>query len=114
MSATTTMSFRPDRYMFTLVLSSPAHFPGELQSDRFLLTHAWPDFDSAYHDFEPNTRYSRNFFALTFRERELSPEEETKSNPPNYRFVGDYFAVFLAAYFGKSFENLGFHLDHGL
>jgi hypothetical protein len=73
MSTPTTTSLRPDKFTFTLILSSPAHFPGELKSDRFLLTHAWPDFESVYHDFRPDTPYSKNFFALTFRERELSP-----------------------------------------
>lgn len=104
---------RPDKFTYTLILSSPTNFPGEIESERFVLTHAWPDFSSGDHEMDPNSRYSRNFFALTFREKELSANEEKESNLPHYGFVGDYFSVFLSLYFGKRFDNLGFHLDHG-
>lgn len=104
---------RPDKYGFTLILSSPAHFIAEFESERFRLTHAWPTFGAGAHAFDPFSRYSRNFFALTFTERERSPQEEQKRMPPAYSFVGDYFCVFLSLYFGKRFENHGFLLDHG-
>jgi len=104
---------RPDKFTYTLILSSPTSFPGEIESEQFLLTHAWPDFRSGDYEMDPNSRYSRNFFALVFREKELLAENEKKSNLPHYGFVGDYFAVFLSLYFGKRFDNLGFHLDHG-
>jgi hypothetical protein len=109
------VNLKPDKFTYTLILSSPANFPGEITtSENFFLTHALPDFSSGDYDMDPKSRYSRNFFALTFRERELSPEEEKESNPPHYAFVGDYFSVFLSLYFGKRFDNLGFHLDNGL
>jgi hypothetical protein len=107
------VSLKPDNFTYTLILASPANFPGEIGSEHFYLTHAWPDFSSGDYEMDPNSRYSRNFFALTFREPELSPEEERECNPPHYAFVGDYFSVFLSLYFGKRFDNLGFHLDNG-
>jgi len=64
--------------------------------------------------FDPSGRFHRSFFILTFRERELSEEEEKKRQPPWYDFVGDYFCVLLSAYFGKRFDNLGFVQSHGL
>lgn len=106
-------SFRPDKLSFTLILSSPAQFIAECGSDKFLLTHAWRTFGAGLQDFNLGSRYSRNFFALTFRERERSSEEEQKRQPPHYNYVGDYFCVFLSLYFGKRFDNHGFLLDHG-
>ena len=96
-----------------MILSSPAHFVAEIESERFRLTHAWPTFGFNAHDLDPSSRYSRNFFALTFIEREKSPQEQQKLMPPAHSYVGDYFCVFLSLYFGKRFENHGFLLDHG-
>jgi hypothetical protein len=105
---------RPDKFTYTMILSSPAHIPGEIESDRFFLTIAWPDFNSGHHEIDPNSRYSRNFFALTFREPELSPDEEKTFRLPHYQFVGEYFTVFLSLYYGKRFDYHGYQLDHGL
>jgi hypothetical protein len=82
-------------------------------SESFILSHAWPPFGFDGHEMNPNGRYFRSFFALSFHERELSLEAERKRQPPNYSYVGDYFSVFLSIYFGKRFENLGFHQNHG-
>ena len=106
-------SFRPDKHSFTLILSSSAPFVGEFASEKFLLTHAWKTFDAGWQEFDPGSRYSRNFFALTFCERECSSDEVNKNPPPHYSYVGDYFCVLLSIYFGKRFDNHGFLLDHG-
>jgi hypothetical protein len=106
-------SFHPNKLSFTLILSSPAHFVAECGSEKFFLTHAWRTFGAGLQDFDLGKRYSRNFFALTFRERERSGVEDKERQPPHYSYVGDYFSIFLSLYFGKRFENHGFLLDHG-
>jgi hypothetical protein len=105
---------RLDKFTYKIAISSPAHFSGEMQTDSFWLTHAWPMHKNNMEIFDPSGRFHRSFFMLTFRERELSKEEEKKRQPPWYDFVGDYFCVLLSAYFGKRFDNLGFVQSHGI
>lgn len=100
-----------DKFTYKIALSSPAHFSGEMRTDSFWLTHAWP---RTMDMFDPTERFHRSFFVLTFRERELSNEEEKKRQPPWYEYVGDYFCALLSAYFGKRFDNLGFVQSHGI
>jgi hypothetical protein len=106
---------RLDKFTYKIAISSPAHFSGQMLTDSFWLTHAWPMHDSNIEvfDLDPSSRIHRSFFVLTFRERELSEEEEKKRQPPYYGHVGDYFCVMLSAYFGKRFDNLGFFQSHG-
>jgi hypothetical protein len=85
-----------------------------MQSDSFWLTHGWPLHKNNVEVFDPSSQFHRSFFVLTFRERELSEEEDKKRHPPHYDFVGDYFCVFLSVYFGKRFENLGFLQSRGI
>jgi hypothetical protein len=103
-----------DKFTYKIAFSSPAHFSGEMQTDSFCLTHAWPMHKNNMEIFDPSGRFHRSFFVLTFRERELSDEEEKKRQPPWYDFVGDFFCVVLSAYFGKRFDNLGFVQSHGI
>ena len=103
-----------DKFTYKIALSSPAHFTGEMVTNSFWLTHAWPLHKNNIEIFDPSSRFSRSFFVLTFRERELPDEAEKKRQPPYYDFVGDYFCVVLSAYFGKRFDNLGFLQSNGI
>jgi hypothetical protein len=103
-----------DKFTYKIALSSPAHFSGEMLTDSFWLTHAWPMHKNNMDIFDVSGRFGRSFFVLTFRERELSEEEEKKRQPPWYDYVGDFFCVLLSAYFGKRFDNLGFIQSNGL
>jgi len=102
-----------DKFTYKLALSSPAHFTGQMLTDSFWLAHAHPLHKNNIEMFDISGRFSRHFFVLTFRERELSEEEERKRHPPYYGYVGDYFCVFLSVYFGKRFDNLGFFQTNG-
>ena len=103
-----------DKFTYKIALSSPAHFSGEMLTDSFWLTHAWPLHKSNTDILDPSSRFHRSFFVLTFRERELPEEAEKKRQPPYYDFVGDYFCVVLSTYFGKRFDNLGFIQSNGI
>lgn len=102
-----------DKFTYKILISSPAHFSGEMLTDSFWLTHAWPLHKNNFDIFDVTGRFHRSFLVLTFREREISPEEDKHRQPPHYDFVGDYFCVFLSAYFGKRFDNLGFIQSNG-
>jgi len=103
-----------DKFTYKIALSSPAHFSGDMTSDSFCLTHAWPLHKNNMDIFDDSGRFGRSFFVLTFRERELPEDEEKNRQPPHYDFVGDFFCVLLSAYFGKRFDNLGFFQSHGI
>jgi hypothetical protein len=105
---------RLDKFTYKMVLSSPACFTGEILTDTFWLTHAWPLHQNSIVEVDPSSRSHLAFFTLTFRERELPEKEEKMRQPPHYDFVGDYFCVFLSVYFGKRFDNLGFSQAHGI
>jgi hypothetical protein len=103
-----------DKFTYKIALSSPAHFSGDMLTDSFSLTHAWPHHENNIEIFDDSGRFGRSFFVLTFREREMSDEEEKKRRLPHYEFVGDFFCVILTIYFGKRFDNLGFFQSHGI
>ncbi len=99
------------KYTHALLLASPTHFVGQLQSQHFDLNHAWPRGDH----WEPNpaSPLHYSFFALSFLSKER-PEDHGKFVVlPHFAFVGDYFCVILSALFGKRFQNLGFLETNG-
>jgi len=70
-----------DKFTYKIAFSTPAHFQGEILTDSFWLAHAFALHKNNMEIFDPSGRFHRSFFILTFRERELSEEEEKKRQP---------------------------------
>lgn len=101
------------RNSHVLLIGSPVHFVGELTSEHFHLTHAWPAFGSPYFDPNPTSPLAQFFFTVSFESAER-PEDEAKAVVlPDFNYVADFFCVFLSVWFGKHFKNLGFVQTNG-
>ncbi|MHB8068189.1 MAG: hypothetical protein ACYDIC_09845 [Desulfobaccales bacterium] len=105
------MALEPDKTVTKLLLSSTSHFVGEYRSDKWLLTHAWPDSVEQVHLGIYENPLSRNFYVLAFKHPEFN--QESVAVPKN-RATGDEICTYLSILFGKRFENHGPIESHGL
>jgi len=100
-------------YSQVLLLGTPVHFVGHLESDYFELTHAWPRGHRGGWEANPQSPLYQAFFTVSFHNKER-PEDQAKFVIlPEFSYVSDYFAVFLSVFFGKRFQNLGFLETNG-
>lgn len=101
------------RYSHVLLLGSPVHFVGQLDSDYFELNHAWPIGHRGGWEANPQSPLYRAFFTVSFMNKERSEDRAKFVRLPELSYVGDYFCVFLSVLFGKRFQNLGFLETNG-
>jgi hypothetical protein len=93
---------RPPETVQKLLLSSPAHFIAEFETDDFVLTHAW-DFEHRSHD-ERSLLY-RTYFILSFATAPIGKAPGVVI--PDYSPTGDVMCAFMAVLFGKRFDHHG-------
>lgn len=100
------MSLRPDETLQKALLSTTSRLVGEYETDRVLLTHAWPDFydQSAWIRWTEGPA-SRSAFVFAFR---TEPVEKGPGKPlPEYSPIGDVVASYLSVLYGKRFDYHG-------
>src|ERR1035438_7820994 len=101
------------RYSHVVLLGSPVHFVGQLESDYFELNHAWPRGHRNGLEMNPMSQLFHAFFTVSFQNKER-PEDRAKFvTLPSFSYVADFFSVFLSIFFGKKFQNLGFLETNG-
>lgn len=93
---------RPTETVQKLLLSTPAHFIAEFETDNFMLTHAW-DFDRRAHN--DRSLLYRNYFILSFNTEQV--EKAVGSVIPDYSPTGDLMCGLMAVLFGKRFDHHG-------
>ncbi|SMD06162.1 HEPN domain-containing protein [Novosphingobium sp. B1] len=92
---------RPRETVQKLLLSSPARFIAEYETDDVVLTHAWSDRER--HD--SHSSLFRSHFVLSF-----TTEAQSKAAGvvvPNYSPTGDFMCALMAVLFGKRFDHHG-------
>ena len=107
---------RPDQDTQNLLISSPAHFVGEYETDRFLITHAWPQVDRETFLYGARANpYSRNYYMVSFRSSLIPvPQEGTPlavgemAFQPGIQPFADGLCIALSLLFGKRFDSHGF------
>lgn len=102
------MTLRPDKSVQKLLLSTPAHFVGEFDTQNLLITHAWPPFYTGRPRWFGGNgdSLSRTAIVLSFR----TPPPPTPAPGivvPNYESAGEIVASTLSVLFGKRFDSHG-------
>lgn len=92
---------RPPETVQKLLLSSPAHFIAEFETDDFVLTHAW-DFNRMHDERSP---LHRTYFILSFTTASI--EQAPGVVIPDYSPTGDVMCALMAVLFGKRFDHHG-------
>jgi hypothetical protein len=105
-------SLRPDKGIHKFLISTPARFVGEFESDSLLITHAWTGVFSNSDRLALGLRpgpYSRNYYIII---RRIPPPENEVT--PNYRPLGERFCASLGFLFGKRFDFHGLIESDGM
>ncbi|MCA8990612.1 MAG: hypothetical protein KDA69_01055 [Planctomycetaceae bacterium] len=110
---------RPKENVTKCLLSTPARFLGEYEADDILFAHAWPDHrnSSGIRKFETDGPAFRTFIIAAFETESTPSEDHEASGPrriPDYSWIGDFFAVLLAVFFGKRFDHHGVVESQGM
>ena len=98
------MTLRPDETIQKALISSPVRFTGEVETEDFILSEAWPDSRKSSH-------YNR--YAYTFVFRTPAIEKEVGAILPNYSFVCAILCSYLSVLYGKRFDSHGLYENAG-
>lgn len=101
------MSLRPDQNVHKFLISTPARFVGEYESENQLVTHAWIGLsrpsEKTVRSLQPGP-YSRSYYILAFRTPAVESGTRTIVQPSEYRGVAEAFCSGLGVLFGKRID----------
>jgi hypothetical protein len=101
------------KHIHRFLFSSPAHFVGEVETNDYLLTPAFPSFTKGMEVFYVDGPGRRSFFTVTLRIEEEGVADKKKSTVRHsYDSVAETLAGLLSAFYGKLITNQGY-LDFG-
>lgn len=105
------MMLGPNEQVQKLLLSSPSHLVGELDTEDFLLTHAFADARSYKTFGMMGIPTSRHAFVFSFR---TGPHDPDGVVLPDYVPIGDLICSYLSVLYGKRFDSHGVLEANGL